>query len=197
MFHRRFSLADSSQLAEVSKPWHEELANFMIQNPGATQAAIAKHFGKSVSWISIVKNSDAFQDYYNARRSEVNALADATLVDKLEGLAEMGVEALIGKLEDHFTGDTPLSLDALKEVSDMALGKLGFGAKMNGGGLNTGDNTTVVIADMNALEAARRRLAEMRTATEVPSSPTDITPENNEEQTREAGQSPQAVSPPE
>lgn len=189
-------MAESKQLTEVSKPWHEELANYLLQNPGATLTTVAKHFGKSLSWISIIKNSDAFKDYYNARREELNAQVDATLVDKVHTLAELSIEALVTKVGHHIEREQEMTTDALRELADMSLTKLGFGQKK--GEAAAAPAITIQIGDKEALDSARARMAQLRREEYDKRAETalDITPDSQENDDKAGASAEQAPPAP-
>jgi len=154
-------MADSVQLLGLSKPWHEELATFLIKNPHLTMGQVARSFNVSASWLSVVKNSDAFKDYYDARRAEVQSMVSATLADKVNALAELGVEQLTEHVVDHANG-AEMGMDALMGVTDLALKSLGFGGRGGNAPAPAAGQTLVVIGDQEALKEARKTLQVVR-----------------------------------
>ena len=152
-------MADSAQLLSISKSWHEELATFLIKHPELSMGQVARYFKVSISWLSVVKNSDAFKDYYEARRAEVNSMISMTLADKVNALAELGVEQLTERVAEHANGKE-MGLDALVGVTDLALKSLGFGGKKDIPA--AAGNTLVVIGDQQALQEARKSLKAVR-----------------------------------
>lgn len=149
-------MAESAQIKSVSKPWHEAIAEFFILYPEKSLRECADHFGVTLSWLSVVKNSDAFQDYYQARRREhfndmSAALAETKIEDKLRAVADMSLDAIAKKIEDH-TKEVPtkeLTIDALQTSAALALKALGFGARSPapGGPALVQNNTLIVSAD--------------------------------------------------
>lgn len=156
-------MAESAQILSVGKPWQEALAEYFIVNPTHSMEQAAEHFHVTRAWLSTVKNSDAFQDYYQSRRREHFDAVSATLVDKVSGLAEMAVDALSTRVEEHMRGKE-LSVDALGSVADLALKSLGFGAKSSPSGttVNNTRNVTIVVGDQQALARARGMLKTVR-----------------------------------
>ena len=161
-------MADSAQIKSVSQPWHEALAEYLILYPEKTLGETAKHFHVTLTWLCTVKNSDAFQDYYQARRRDhfgdvSRHLAQAKIEDKLETLAEMSIDGLSKKVEDHLTSPDPLkelSLDALRDTAQLALRSLGFGAQKVPSGSPVQNN--IYIGDSSALDRARNNLRHIR-----------------------------------
>lgn len=153
-------MAESAQILEVSKPWHEDLAEFLIANPHKSMAEVAAHYGVTAPWLSTVKNSDAFRDYYDARRGEHFSAVSLSLVEKVSALAELSVEALTKQVSDHTLG-APMAVDTLMNVTDLALKSLGFGAKKSGEAPQQ-NNTLILVGDQAALERARSTLRTVR-----------------------------------
>ena len=163
-------MAESAQIARTSKPWHEALAEFFILYPERTMTEAAKHFGVTLPWLSVVKNSDAFQDYYQARRREhfnevSKALADSKIEDKLKGLADMSLDAISERVAEHIekVPTRELSLDALHASAQLALKALGFSDKRVAAapGNFTQNNTTVIVG-AEALARAKGNLRVVR-----------------------------------
>jgi hypothetical protein len=161
-------MAESAQIKRVGKPWQEALAEFFIVNPEKSMAEAAQFFGVTLAWLSTVKNSDAFQDYYAARRREhfddvSKSLADAKITDKLQGLAEMGVDALSTRLEEHITKvpTRELSVDALLAASKLALNALGFGQAKASPATPMVQNNTIIVGAA-ALAKAKGNLRVIR-----------------------------------
>lgn len=97
-------------------------------NPRASGAEIAFHFNVSESWLSIVKNSDAFKELWAQRRPEHFSRVSASITEKVTALAELTVDSLTDKIEKEKREGT-VSISTLKETAEMALKSLGFGNK--------------------------------------------------------------------
>lgn len=103
---------------------HEAMIDILIHEPTITQNELAKRFGYSVSWISIVMGSDAFQAALAKRRDDLlNPEIIASLEERFRGLATQSLQVIAEKLEK--TSNTDLAIKAL-EISSKALG---FGAR--------------------------------------------------------------------
>lgn len=115
-------MAQSAQIAEV-RPWHEMLVDFELQHPGASLSDMADFFGKTVTWICVVRRSDAFQEYRAKRIGFHQSLVSASVIDKAEAIAHISMDAMLDKLERE---RDELSLDNLKQTAEMALRALGI-----------------------------------------------------------------------
>lgn len=145
----------ATQLKNGMRAWHEELLEFLLANPRASLAEISIYFNATPSWISIVKNSDAFREVWAKRRSEHFDRVSISVSDRVTALADVTIDALTVKMEKHIAADTA-TIEQLKEVGDMALKALGFGAKGNNINIRTDVSaTTNVFVDKATLERAR------------------------------------------
>lgn len=103
---------------------HEAMIDILIHEPTITQNELAKRFGYSVSWVSIVMGSDAFQAALAKRRDDLlNPEIIASLEERFRGLAAQSMQVIADKLEK--TQNPDLAVKAL-EISSKALG---FGAR--------------------------------------------------------------------
>ena len=126
---------------------HEAMIDVILAEPTITQNQLAERFGHSVSWISIVMGSDAFQAALAKRRDDVtNPVLVATIEERFRGLATQSLQVLAEKLET--TRNPDLALKAL-EISSKALG---FGARTPAGG--TVVNNSFVVALPPKMESA-------------------------------------------
>lgn len=112
------------QLAGKPRLIHEEVIDFLLVNPGASNKDIAKQFGMSYQWCLILTNSDGFQRRFEERKKElVDPVLRATLEDQMKGLISQSIQVLMDKLE--VTPDANLALKAL----DIGSRAAGYGAK--------------------------------------------------------------------
>jgi len=104
---------------------HEALIDAIIANPEMTQREFASIFGYTESWLSIVMNSDAFQEKLAERKEEiVNPVLRATVMDRFKAVADRSMQNILQQL-DLRPADTGLALKALN-ISARALG---YGAR--------------------------------------------------------------------
>lgn len=127
-------MADSVQIKRVNW-WHERLADWMLANPGARLTDAAKYFNKTLTWVSIVKNSDAFKHYYAARSASYSTkVEDGSVLmimgvaEKNAALAELALDNLIDRVS---TQGCLLSVEQLSEIADAGLKRMGYGANKN------------------------------------------------------------------
>lgn len=147
-------------MAEVQiksvRNWHDDLIEFILMHPSADLRIKARHFEVSMSWISIVENSDAFKEKLASRRQEHFQNVSNNVVQKLEALADLCVDEMASRIDKQT--DVPLS--TLKEVGESALKMLGFGQPKSGPA--TSHTTNILIADKEALAEARARMAQVK-----------------------------------
>ena len=152
-------MAQSVQIKAV-RPWHEELLEFIIANPRASGAEIALYFNVTESWVSIVKNSDAFKELWAARRSEHFSRVSAGLSDKVTALAEVTIDTLADEVEKK-KRNGELKIQELKEIGEMALKSLGFGAKREASLTPVVVNNNNFVVDKDTLANARAAKAKL------------------------------------
>lgn len=77
----------------------EALAEALVLDPRMSGRALSHMFGLTESWISIVRNSDAFRVILERRKGElVDPTLIATLDDRYRAMAARSVEVLFEKL---------------------------------------------------------------------------------------------------
>lgn len=113
------------------RPWHEHVIDMLIANPNLSQREIATRLGRSEYWLSIVVNSDAFQNAYKARKEEiVNPLLSATVEQRLTAVASKALDKLMERLETN----AGFSNKELISAVDMSTKALGMGPVKQPGG---------------------------------------------------------------
>lgn len=139
--------------------WYEALADYMLAHPSATQNEIAAYFGRAVSTISTVINTDAFKAYLRVRRADYQGTLHEAVNTKLLNVAERSLDAILDKLDKK--RDT-IPLDVLNRTTENALKALGFGAANSPSVVvNTGapqQTNVAVTVSLDDLEAARTAL---------------------------------------
>jgi len=157
-------MSESASIKKVSA-WHEELIDFMLAQPRAGLKEAADYFDVSQSWLSTVKNSDAFLQRWAERRGVHSSAVSQGIRERVEGLAEVTLETLTRRMEKE--GES-MGLSTLREVSETALKSLGFGNRnanvnvpLQGQGSMT-VNGNVVMIDRNVLAEARATRAKLQ-----------------------------------
>jgi hypothetical protein len=160
-------VAQSVQIKSV-KAWHEELIDFMLAQPRAGLKETSEFFGVSMSWLSIVKNSDAFQNEWDKRRAEHSSAVSVSIVERVEALAEVALETMTEKLERE---GAAVGLTTLREISETALKSLGFGQRSNVPAQNANNitNNNMIVVDRETLARAREARTRMQLNNETPS----------------------------
>jgi len=82
------------------KPWHEQLADYMLTNPLKTQREMADYFCKTEAWISQILRSDMFRSYYAMRREEVTQGVRERLIDSAGEVARLALVEIKNRLTD-------------------------------------------------------------------------------------------------
>jgi hypothetical protein len=114
------------------------MIDLVIENPAISQNELAKYFGYSPAWVSVVFTSDAFKARLAARKAEiVDPVLQASLRERLEALTTRSMEVLMDKLSKP-TDQVP---------DGLALKALEIGSKGLGLGGNAPAQTTIVTAD--------------------------------------------------
>ena len=118
--------AKKPEIAKV-RYTHDAIIDEILTNPAISQGELAKMFGFTQAWMSIMINSDAFQERMRERKCElVDPRLVATLEDRLNGVARSALDALLEKLEQHTNKTLPM-----KTMELIATAKLGVGDRAN------------------------------------------------------------------
>lgn len=145
-------MAQSAQVAKVNW-WHERFADWLIANPSLQLKDAAKEFGVTLPWLSTVKNSDAFIDYFRERsRAHSNAIID--LKAKALGVADMALDHLGERVANE---GALMTTGQLLEIVDTTMKRTAESSPQSA----TQVNVNVVAADT---------LAEARAAMRAPKS---------------------------
>jgi len=141
---------------------HRTLADLMISHPHLTAAEMAAKVGYSSGWVTKVKETDAFKEYFHQRLRDHQALVSAKVVTEVQSAALDGIAAIRAKL-DPSKRDRE-SLSTLVEATDVMLKALGLGHK---GGpavsveLNQTFSATQVTAPAASVATAQQVLAKL------------------------------------
>lgn len=128
--HLRSPGAPRQILARGTNYSHDAMIDAIIASPGITQNELAAKFGYSVSWISQVINSDAFQSKLAARAHELrDPLIVASMEEQLKGVFARGLELTRERLAAQNVSD-----NFLLRSMDLSSRALGYGAKQDKSG---------------------------------------------------------------
>jgi hypothetical protein len=111
------------QIKKVS-PWMERMADLMIARPGITLSELSAEMNKVVSWISIVRNSDTFQDYWKERSKSHSDAVTLTMKDRAFAAADLSLEFIHQKLEKD---GSVMPISAHLDVIETTMKRFGYG----------------------------------------------------------------------
>lgn len=129
---------------------HAFMADWLIRNPDKDYQDLAVVVGMSVSHISRIVHSDAFQEYLALKREIHEERLDRPLVEKVEKLAQ----ATVDKLRERIQEEEGASIAVLNETAKTALNALGMGGQRN----VTQANIVVGAVDPELLARAREKM---------------------------------------
>lgn len=141
------------QLKKI-KPVHEHIMDVMLAHPDISLRELGVAVGYSVSYLSIMTNSDAFQARLAERKQQV-ARSGVDLPNRMRAVAAVALD----KLTDHVErSEDP---DFLRATADMMLHRLGYAPQKAGGGVTvqTGPQVQFVIS-RDDLASARGQIIE-------------------------------------
>lgn len=147
--------------------WYSAIADAMIRNPSSSLGDIAKALNKHPNTISMIINTDMFQEYLARRKDLWRKDHDFAIVSKVTRVAELALDSVAEHLEKK---RDQVQLPIAVEAMTSALDRLGYGPKQQAAVSVSVDNSsrsqTVVIQGVSAsaLEEARAalRLAETK-----------------------------------
>jgi len=115
----------ATQLKKVSW-WHQSIVDWELANPDKTMNECAAYFKVTASYLSIVRNSDAFMSYAAMRRADHNDTVSKSIVERTEELAGTALDVLNERIEAEREN---IGLNTVVSAADLALKSLGFGAR--------------------------------------------------------------------
>jgi hypothetical protein len=79
---------------------HQDMIDYVITNPRASNKQLAARYGYSEGWVSNVMASDAWQSAMAARREEIiNPVVKMRTEERFRGMADLSLQRLQEKLE--------------------------------------------------------------------------------------------------
>ena len=157
-----------NQIQKVSW-WHEQIVEWELDNPHRLLGDCAKHFEVTQSWLSTIRNSDAFIHYRTNRLRRFQGGHDIDLRAKAEGLAGLSLDVLQERIAEE---RETIGLGGVLDTANVALKALGFGvAQPPQAPGNTINNTTIQIIDKSSLEQARSKMRVVNNQSTAPALP--------------------------
>lgn len=151
-------MAESAAIAELSHK-HVAICDYMVLNPELRKTDVARHFGVSLSWLSIIIRSDAFRDMMAKRQDEHFSRASLSLAEKLEAVADLALDKLAESLE------VEVDTKEIRETAAMALDKLGYGGRGASPAAPSNVQNNFMLVNPEDLAAARSRILEKMNGT--------------------------------
>ena len=172
-------MAASIQVKAVN--WrHEALADIMLTEPELKLYEIAQRLGISLAWLSIVKNSDVFKDYWTIRRQAHADGLTAGIKEKAAAITELSLDIMLEDLTEQITSGKVLPAVARENV-ELLTKRFGFdGMQTPQAGPTTQVNLNFGLVSTEALAAARDRMRALPSATTVPAIEVKKEPSSNE-----------------
>ena len=102
---------------------HDAIIDEILINPAISQGEIAKQFGFTQTWVSIVINSDSFQERLAERKGQlIDPAIQATINQRLDAIAKRSLDKIIERLDSPTSG-------SIKNADLISMAKLGVGDK--------------------------------------------------------------------
>lgn len=105
------------------REWHEQLMELLVATPTLTYEQLANMLDVHKQSVMLVVNSDLFQAKLRERREARQKLLDRTIVERIESVAKVSLDALETKIKRQ---RELLGLDEVRETAEMALRGLGY-----------------------------------------------------------------------
>ncbi len=132
---------------------HEAIVDLMLLHPGKSKGWIAEQLGFTPAWLSTVTRSDAFVEYYNARREQANASKLKEIYDQQVDVARKAYT----RLDEYLTGDEVHPQMALN-IAVHTSAAIGAGPKRTTIVDEVERELTAPVVDKEILALARERL---------------------------------------
>lgn len=107
---------------------HDQIINWLLENPHQSLRACADHFNYSQGWLSQLIHSDIFQAQLKARQESVFVQIAQDIPTKLKGLADQAIEKVSEILERN---ENP---EMVVDIFDKTLNRLGYAPQKGGSG---------------------------------------------------------------
>jgi hypothetical protein len=118
---------------------HDAVIDEIIAFPAISQGELSQKFGFTQSWMSIIINSDAFQERLAERKAQlVDPRLIASIEDRLGAVAQRSLDKIMEKL------DGP-GQNGIKMMELVAIAKLGVGDRNITKGVTVQNNSLYVV----------------------------------------------------
>lgn len=138
--------------------WYDRIIDWMIANPDKLLGECAHEMNVSQSWLSVITNSDMFQDAFKARSKEHSDVALIGVREKAFAAADMALDALNKRLE---TQAPVLPVSTLLEITDVTMKRFGYAADKTAPSPITNNNYYMGNVTNSELVTARANMAKV------------------------------------
>lgn len=141
-------------------PTHEQMVEWVLQNPGGTLREMGAYFGYSISWLSQVCNSDMFRAQVAERMKDIQAVVTTDIPQRMRALAELSIERMQEVLT--VTSDA----DIIKDSFDKVMHRYGYApnAKNGANSGNIQQQNNVFYLDKETFQQVKGRLIDAHAA---------------------------------
>jgi hypothetical protein len=153
--------------------WHESVIDWMLLNPNSTLTECAATFNVTLPWLSRITNSHLFKERLALRRREHSQDVSFTVIEKLESLADLGVEALIERVA---TERDTMPIGELRQTAEMALASIGYTTKRAGAGSAPATGPTNVQVNVVSADVLKEAAAAWTTLSHQATGPASTLP---------------------
>lgn len=159
-------------MGKVQRPkmlwYYTAIIDWMVANPGRPLKECAAHINRTPVTLSIIINSDMFKAALAQRKSDFQVQHDVGLIHKTVQVANASLDALLTVLEKK---KDAVPIDSLREISNDAMSRLGYGTQKNAPGMMVqvnGSATIVTSVSQQDLEEARMALRQVQANNAIP-----------------------------
>lgn len=118
-----FDLAPHKPTIQAVSYTHDGLIDEILLNPAISQREMARLYGYTEAWMSIIVNSDAFQNRLAERKGEmIDPKIRASIQERLDAVAKRSMDRIMERL------DTP---GHIRDADLVSMAKLGIGDRNN------------------------------------------------------------------
>jgi len=138
---------------------HSAILDYMLVHPAEKLSEVAKNFGVSQAWLSVIVNSDAFQAKLRERDDQQFSSIIVPLREQVMGIAQVGVE----KLGECLENASPTSdKQFIADTTDSLLKNLGYSPRSVAPSPQAAmTQNNIFMVDKSDLEEARKNMRQV------------------------------------
>lgn len=138
--------------------WHDEIINWMIQNPGLRLKDAAAHFDVHPAYLYRIVNTPMFRELLAQRKLEHFSNVSRSVIEGVSDLTKLTLETI----EERIVSEREsISLEFLSETLKTTLKAMGMGGRGPGGNTNVfigGANEVNFPVPAHVIERAKGRI---------------------------------------